>query len=361
MPPPAPDALRLMFWRIDFQAQGPGLALRDIMAGTPRPLLAAQIVAHLRPDVLVLSGLDHDYGLVALSALRDLIAQQGHRFDHIHAFDSNAGLRTGLDLNADGRTDTPDDAQGYGAFSGQKALAVLARMPIDRPGSRDFSGFLWADLPDGQSPHADGRPMASSQVHAVQRLSSTGHWDIVVNTAAGPLHLLVWQSGPPAFGGAGQRNLARNHDETAFWSAFLDGHLPMPPPDAPFVLMGGSNLDPVDGDGQGAAMRALLAHPLVQDPAPSSSGAVISAQIDTRSAAHIGPHALDTVQWPQERGPGNLRVSYILPSHGLQVRQAGVFWPAPDDSFAALLGTEATTPSRHRPVWVDLVVGAWPN
>ncbi len=354
MPPPAPDALRVMFWRIDLQAQGPGLALRDILARAPRPTLAAQVTAHIRPDILVLSGLDYDHGLVTLTALRDLIAEQGPRFDHIHAFPANAGQRTGLDLNGDGRRDTPDDAQGYGSFTGQKGMAVLSRLPIDTATSRDFSGFLWADLPDTQSPHAPTGPMADEEVNAVQRLSSTGHWDIVVVTDHGPLHLLVWQSGPPAFGGAGPRNAARNHDETAFWTAFLDGRLPMTPPAAPFVLAGGSNLDPFDGDGQGGAMQTLLAHPLVQDPAPASIGASIAAARDPRSAAHSGPHALDTVNWPQERGPGNLRVSYVLPSSDLVVLGAGVFWPAPDDPLAALLGSDGTTPSRHRPVWVDI-------
>lgn len=344
-----------MFWRIDLQAQGPGLALRDILADAPRPALAAQVVAHVQPDVLVLSGLDHDHGLVTLSALRDLIAQHGHRFDHIHAFASNAGLRSGLDLNADGRTDTPDDAQGYGSFTGQKGLAVLSQVPINVARSRDFSGFLWADMPNGQSPHAPNGPMADAQVHAVQRLSSTGHWDIALGTDHDPLHLLIWQSGPPAFGGSGPRNYARNHDETAFWTAFLDGHLPMSPPDTKFVLMGGTNLDPFDGDGQGAALRTLLVHPSVQDPEPTSTGAVIAAQADPRSASHSGPHALDTVDWPQETGPGNLRVSYILPSSKLVVQRAGVFWPAPDNALSALLGKGDTAPSRHRPVWVDIV------
>ncbi len=344
-----------MFWRIDLQTAGPGLALRYILARAPRPVLAAQVTAHIRPDILVLSGLDHDHGLVTLSAFRDLMAEQGHHFDHIHAFASNAGLRTGLDMNGNRRTDTPDDAQGYGSFTGQKALAVLSRVPIDAAKSRDFSSFLWADLPDGQSPHAPDGPMADALVHATQRLSSTGHWDIALMTENGPLHLLIWQAGPPAFGGAGTRNAARNHDETAFWTTFLDNRLPMPPPDAPFVLMGGSNLDPFDGDGQGEAMQALLAHPAVKDPAPTSIGASIAAESDPRSAVHTGPHAQDTVQWPQENGPGNLRVSYILPSRALRVLRAGVFWPAPDDPLATLIGTDTSAPSRHRPAWVDVL------
>jgi hypothetical protein len=354
VPPKADPALRVMFWRIDLKSQGPGVALRDILARAPRPVLLARVTAHIQPDILVLSGLDYDHGLVTLAALRDLMAEAGHIFDHIHAYSSNAGLRTGLDLNMDGRTDTPDDAQGFGHFTGQKGLAVLSRLPIDTLKSRDFSDFRWADLPATQSPHVADGPMADLQVHASQRLSSTGHWDIAVTTAAGPLHVLVWQAGPPAFGGAGPRNKMRNHDETAFWTAFLDRKLPFQPPDAPFVLVGGSNLDPFDGDGDRVAIRELLAQAALQDPEPASAGAVVAAKADPRSAVHTGPHATDTVHWPQEYGPGNLRVSYILPSAELTVHGGGVFWPAPDDPLVELLGTEVTTPSRHRPVWVDI-------
>jgi hypothetical protein len=329
-----------MFWRIDLQTDGPGLALRDIRAQAPAPMAIAQMVAHLNPDILVLSGLDHDHGQATLRAMADLLAAHGADYPYRHAPPSNAGLRSGLDLNGDGRFHTPDDAQGYGPYPGYRALAVLSRLPITD--SRDFSAFRWVDLPAHRMPDPD----------EVQRLSSTGHWDIAIQIApARPLHLLIWQAGPPAFGGNPARARARNADETAFWAAYLNGALPMPPPQAPFVLLGGTNLDPWDGDGDGAVMQNLLDHPAIQDPEPQSAGAMASALADPRSRPHRGPHGLDTVEWPQANGPGNLRVSYILPSAVLQVLDAGVFWPAPDDPLAALLQTQ-----RHRPVWVDLAL-----
>jgi hypothetical protein len=329
-----------MFWRIDLQTDGPGLALRDIRAQAAAPVAIAQVVTHLNPDILVLSGLDHDHGHITLRAMADLLGANGAIYPYLHAPPSNAGLRSGSDLNQDGRLHTPDDAQGYGPYPGYRALALLSRLPITR--AHDFSAFRWMDLPGHQMPAPD----------PAQRLSSTGHWDIVVEPIpAQPLHLLIWQAGPPAFGGNPARARARNADETAFWGAYLDGVLPMPPPQAPFVLLGGTNLDPWDGDGEGAVMRNLLNHPAVQDPAPQSVGALASARTDPRSSTHRGPHGLDTVEWPQSNGPGNLRVSYILPSHALQITGAGVFWPAPDDPLAALLQTQ-----RHRPVWVDIAV-----
>ncbi len=330
--------------------RGPGYALRDILAGAPAVARKAGLIAHLSPDILVLSGIDHDHDLVTLRAFRDLIGQRGPHYPHLFAFASNAGLRTGQDMTGDGRTETADDTQGHGAFRGAKALALLSRFPIEDETARDFSGFLWRDLPDAMLPDI------SPDSLAIQRLSSTGHWDVPVRVAPDRrLHLLIYQAGPPVFGGQSNRNRMRNHDETAFWTRFLDGRLPMPPPAGPFVLVGGSNLDPEDGDGLHDAMRRLLAHPSLQDPRPASEGARLAGQ-DSRNAAHRGAPELDTVHWPQSQGPGNLRVSYILPARGLHVTSAGVFWPAPDSPEASLLGDPDAPPTQHRPVWLDIAL-----
>ena len=49
--------------------------------------------------------------------------------------------------------------------------------------------------------------------------------------------------------------------------------------------------------------------------------------------------------------PGNLRVDYVLPSKTLTMKDAGVFWPAPDEPLFPL--AEFPT-SDHRLVWVDV-------
>ncbi len=338
--PATSDTLRLAFWRIELGGRGPGYALQEIRAAAPAPAQTAALIAHVAPDILVLSGLDHDHELQALTALRDLIATHGHDFDHLFAFPSNAGLRTGLDMNDDGRSASEDDTQGYGPFRGARALAVLSRWPIDQGRARDFSDFLWRDLPGAKL------PKMSDAVLAIQRLSSTGHWDVPAMLSGGQrLHLLIYQAGPPVFGGPTDRNRLRNHDETAFWSRFLSGDLPMQPPDAPFVLMGGANLDPMAGDGMRVAMRTLLAHPALQDPVPERD----SALPGSAAARH-------TVHWPQPEGPGDLRVSYVLPARSLTLRGAGVFWPSPDSPEAALLGPDGGQPTPHRLVWVDVAM-----
>ena len=50
---------------------------------------------------------------------------------------------------------------------------------------------------------------------------------------------------------------------------------------------------------------------------------------------------------------GNLRVDYVLPSAGLKVTGAGVFWPVEGEPGAALIDA-----SDHRLVWVDVVLPA---
>ena len=341
-----PERLRIAFWRIDLGARGPGYALRDIIAAAPRAVATADVIVHLKPDILVISGLDYDLGLHTLGAFRDLVSARGHDMADSLAFPTNAGLRTGQDMTGDGRADTPDDTHGYGRYAGERALALMSRLPLDRAGARDFSQFLWRDLPDARL------PTLGPQALALHRLSSTGHWDVpVVLSPDVSLHLLVYQAGPPVFGWNPERNLLRNHDETAFWTAFLDGRLPMAPPTGPVILVGGSNLDPADGDGLHAAMRALLSHPALQDPAPTSAGALLAAS-DPISARHVGPHDQDTVFWPDR--PGNLRVSYVLPGAALQVLDAGVFWPLPDAPEAAFFGPLDEPYTPHRPVWVDI-------
>ena len=132
-------------------------------------------------------------------------------------------------------------------------------------------------------------------------------------------------------------------------------------PDAAVVVLGDLNLDPEDGDGRREAIRRLLGHPRLQDPRPVSDGGRAAAVSQGgANAAQAGDPALDTADWQDEGGgaPGNMRVDFALPSRGLEVAGAGVFWPAPDDALARLIaerGDERAS-SDHRLVWVDVRV-----
>lgn len=317
---------------------GPGLLLRDILAGQdPKIGAAAEAIVLAAPDILVLTGFDYDHDGHALAAFAETLAALGADYPHRFAQPPNTGLQTGRDLDGDGRIGGPRDALGYGEFAGQAGMAILSRHPIDADGARDFTGYLWSDLPGS---------LGLDETDAdIRRLSTTGHWEVPVDMPDGSRMLvLAFHATPPVFDGPEDRNGRRNHDETAFWTALIDGRLGLPPPAAPFVIAGDANLDPLDGDGRSAAMAALLAHPRIIDPQPSSAeGAARALRDGGANRMHRGDPSLDTADWPDEAGgPGNLRVDYVLPSREWTVTGAGTLWPSAESGL------------RHALVWVDL-------
>lgn len=300
--------LRLAYWNSDLSRNGPGLLARDLMRGTaPDVQAAAQAIAGLKADILVLSGFDFDAGGLALRALNDRLPNP---YPHLLPLRPNTGIPTELDLDGNGHRNEARDAQGFGLFPGQGGMALLSRLPILTEEAQDFSGLLWRDLPGASLPPLPpGAP-------DILRLSTTGHHDTALSLPDGRrLHLLTWHGTTPAFDGPEDRNGKRNADETRFWTLLLDGALPYPPPPAPFVIIGQANADPEKGDGSPDAIRALLADPRLQSPL---SG--------------------DTSDYGGTIGP--LRTAYILPSADLAVTDAGMAAAPPG--------------ARHRLIWVDL-------
>ncbi len=331
------DTLRIATWNAGLSRPGPGLLLDRIDRGSdPQVVAAIKVIAALDADVLLLTGVDFDTRRVALTALAAKLAEAGAPYPHVFALPPNAGLPTGLDLDHNGRAGDPRDAMGYGAFQGQGGLALLSRLPVRAEAAQDYSGFLWADLPDALLP-----PDLSPEAKAIQRLSSVSHWQVdVALPGGGRLGVLAFAATPPVFDGVEDRNGRRNHDEAAFWRHLLDGAQPFAPPASPFVLLGDANLDPIDGDGRPAALQALLADPRLQDLRPKGDHR-------RKEPGQNGDPALDTAFYPG--GPGGLRLDYVLPSADLRVAGSGVLWPA-DGPLAETLAQA----SRHRPVWVDI-------
>lgn len=343
------ERLRVAFLNTEVSQRGPGLLLQTIRRGdNPQVTALAGVVRDVQPDILVLAGIDYDHGGLALAALADDLAARGAPvYPHRFALRPNTGVPTGFDMDGDGRLGGPRDAQGYGNFNGADGLAILSRYPVDRDGLRDFSAFLWTDLP-GNLIESDTIPAGAERI---QRLATTAFWEVPVSLPGGrSLRILTYHASPPVFDGPEDRNGRRNHDETAFWNALLSGRLPVPAPQPPFVLAGDTNLDPTDGDGRSSAIRALLSHPALRDPLPESPGGASAGQDDPD---HRGNPALDTADLPgkddpERPGPGNLRTDYVLPSADLSVTASGVHWPVGSGE------SEALAASRHRMVWVDI-------
>lgn len=297
---------------------GPGLLLRDILRGDdPQVMAVVRSITEISPDIITLQGVDYDLELRALSALADALSAAGAPYPHRYAAPPNAGQMTDVDLDGDGRLGGPGDAQGYGRFYGQGAMAILSRYPVQTAAVQDFSALLWRDLPDASLPYTAAGPFPSTDALAIQRLSTNGHWSVPIDAPdLGTVTLLTFHATPPVFDGPEDRNGKRNHDEVTFWTQHLAGTIGQPPAQQ-FILLGDANLDPTRGDGRGAAITALLGNPALQDPLPDQA----------------------TVSWDQT---GPMRVDYILPSSDWRVVDSGIHWPVSDPA------------SRHALIWVDL-------
>ncbi|MCA8948889.1 MAG: endonuclease/exonuclease/phosphatase family protein [Planctomycetes bacterium] len=329
----------------------------------------AEIVQRIAPDVLLLCEVDRDDAERAAEVFAERYlavgrnGQQGIDFPFRYCGPVNTGVASGLDLDGDGRSDGPGDAWGYGAHPGQYGMVVLSRHPILVDRVRTFQKLRWQRMPDNSRPPGFWPDATWEQL----RLSSKSHWDVPIGIGqverGHVIHLLCSHPTPPAFDGDEDRNGRRNHDEIRFWVDYLtpgrgdwivddDGLAGGLASDASFVIAGDLNCDPVDGGSRSEALRALLAHQRVQDPRPRSDGADLAAKREWGSnATHKGDAALDTGDFGDEpgKGPGNLRVDYVLPSADLAVQASGVFWPPPHDPAARLLSA-----SDHRLVWVDV-------
>jgi hypothetical protein len=290
-------------------------------------------------------------------------------YPYVFSAPVNTGTASGLDLDNNGVVGGPHDAFGLGAFPGQSGMVVLSRFPIVTDQVRTFQHLLWSALPGARLPDDPATPEPadwySTDELAVLPLSSASHWDVPVDVDGRIIHFLASNPTLPAFDGPDDSNGARNADEIGFWADYVAGtDTTWIVDDAgtsgglaageEFVILGAMNSDPLDGDGAGAISQ-LLALDGVRDALPASAGAVeASAAQGLANATQQGDPANDTADLPDNPGPGNLRVDYVLPSSGLEVVAAGVFWPPTGDPQADLIAGIPATSSEHRLVWVDI-------
>jgi len=354
----AEASIRIATFNANLNRKGAGVLIQDIAKQDAQILAVAEIILRVRPDILLVNEIDHDESGRAVDAFRALLAdgvaeQAGLSFQHRHIGPMNTGVPSGFDLNEDGKIMGARDAWGFGRFPGQYGMAVLSRFPIGQV--RDFHKVRLLDAPWAEAPvTANGKPYYSAEIWGVLRLSSKSHWDVPVRLPDGrDVHLLASHPTPPVFDGPEDRNGLRNAAEVRFWIDYIDGANWMTdtdavagglPPKSSFVVLGDLNADPDKGDGDRSTVGALVRHPKLRDAKATSPG-----------AAAVG-HSTDTADWPKKNGPGNLRVDYVLPSVDLKVTGSGVFWPAPDDPLARLIGVKKgrQISSDHRLVWVDI-------
>ena len=287
------------------------------------------------------------------------------RYPHTFAGPVNTGVPTGLDLNGNQRIDDPADAFGFGKHPGQYGMLVLSRLPIDTPRVRTFQKFLWHEMPNALLPThpRSQQSFYSNEALQIFRLSSKSHWDLPLRIGNRSLHFLVCHPTPPVFDGPEDRNGRRNFDEIRLWADYIHpdsqrsaylrddqgqaGGLAI---DTEFVIAGDLNADPADGANRAGSINQLLEHPRVNATViPASQEGQRQAEIQAgANREHRGNPAHDTADF-SDRSTGNLRVDYVLPSKGLQIHGAGVYWPNRDEDDITLLNA-----SDHRLVWIDL-------
>ncbi len=327
----------------------------------PQLLKATAVLQHLRPDILLINEIDGNDGGTSARLFRERYLAVPHgeaealHYPYLFTAPVNTGLDSGLDLNQDGQLGDPIDAWGWGDYSGQYAMAVFSRYPIQAEDARTLQRLLWKDLPgsniaDGRG----GRPKYYSPRVADQlRLTSKSQWDVPVKIGPTILHLLTAHPTPPTFDDERDHNGRRNFDELKLLKEYLDdaswiaddqgtqGGLDL---DESFVILGDLNADPNSSEHQayGSAIGQILDHSRVQDPSPISRGGV------QEKHPYAGDASIRTNRWG--------RLDYVLPSADLKVMKTGVFWPGEGQFGRAWI--EDRGASDHFLVWVDLALPA---
>ena len=377
-PPPTqqPPAFRVATFNASLSRGAEGELVEDLSAPDDVQAQAvAAILQHTRPDIVLLNEFDHVEGGAAVDLFRTnylLAAQNGGEpidYPYYYLAPSNTGVPSGFDLDNDGTVGGPNDAFGFGEFPGQFGMVILSRHPIVTDQVRTFQQLLWASMPGARLPDDPATPEPadwySADELAVLPLSSKSHWDVPVDVDGRIVHVLASHPTPPVFDGPEDRNGLRNADEIAFWADYVAGADTAWIVDdsgaagglaagAEFVVVGDLNSDPLDGDSVPGAAAQLLALDGVQDPLPSSQGAVSAALAQGgANAAHAGDPAFDTADFADE-APGNLRADYVVPSAGFVVVDAAVLWPYSGAVLPFLDVSQVEAASDHRLVWVDL-------
>jgi hypothetical protein len=356
------------------------------MPGNRQAQKIAEILQRVRPDVVLINEFDYDEHGEAARLFHDhylSVPQNGQRplhypYSHvppvntgvpangpgieIYDFDNNGKAIFALPPAGDRAAVQAygNDCYGFGAFPGQYGFVIYSSLPIREERVRTFQMFRWRDMPGAVFPPG----WYSEDELAVFRLSSKTHADVPIEIAPGEIfHLLASHPTPPSFDGPEDRNGRRNHDEIRMWADYLDGATYLRDDNGRgggleggrFVIAGDLNSDPIDGDSYQNAIQQLLQHARVNASfTPGSTGGREQAKLRGGiNASHRGDPGHDTASFSDgPRGPGNLRVDYVLPSKaGWNVASGAVFWPEVDDPTFALVDA-----SDHRLVYLDLVI-----
>ncbi len=366
LPPPTDSQVRIALFNIrELSTDKIAEVDTDGVGVNAQLRAAAEIITEVRPDILVLNEVDHDYddfGSTLTTAARAFArnyletAEEPIEYLYAYAAPNNTGMLSGVDLNGDGIVagqehqggrEHGDDSYGFGVYPGQYSMAILSRHPVISGESRTFQRLLWRDQPGNHLPG----DFYSEEALAEMRLSSKSHQDVPVAIDGKRLHLFLSHPTPPVFDGDEDRNGRRNFDEIMLWRQYIDGEPALVDDNGrqggyaagmPFVVVG--DLNAAEGDAAVydgvAAIDQLLQHTAIQDPVEWV----------------VSPGAPDNPRATTEFGDMGRRIDYVLPSRGIEIVGGGVYWPSADEDPDG--NTRALLASDHRLVWLDLVIPA---
>jgi len=385
------ETVRLATFNVSLYDSSEGkLSNRLSAKGNSQASAIAEIIQRVRPGVILLNEFDYEQNGTAVKHFLVNYLSVGQNFsespdgpaqpiEYPYQFlaPSNTGRPSGFDLDRSGNVETTPgtrgyggDCWGYGEYPGKFAMVVLSRYPIDMAAVRTFQNFRWKDMPEARLPDDPTTDVPgdwySAEALAEFPLSSKSHWDVPIEIAGRTLHILASHPTPPTFDGPEDRNGRRNHDEIRFWADYIT-------PDVGgyiyddqggrgglaagerFVIMGDLNGDPSDGQGK-EGIALLLSSPQVStQPEPASAGGAEQARLQGgANDNHRGDSRLDTLDASDKKGPGNLRVDYVIPARKIKTIASGVFWP--ENDVFSLVGTYPFPSSDHRLVWIDIEV-----
>lgn len=371
----------------------------------------AAIIQHNRPDILLLNEFNNDgYGSKetmqlfqknylkhsqSLNSVDGNEMQEPIEYPYLESYSTNTGLKSGLDLNNNGKIDdSPDDMFGFGYYHGHYAFGLMSKYELDKENTRTFQKFLWKDMKekDGITPVSIPTITANSQDKRIPvgmktgdnwftneewnkiRLSSKNHVDVPIIINNKKIHLLISHPTPPAFDTITETNILRNRYEILFWKHYVENKMFIYDDKGrfggidglkeKFVIMGDLNADNFNSTNNPKTrigINELISSQFINKDyaigkwTPTSIGA-------KEDVMQNGQYRYNHEKPESRTSVFGLRVDWTLPSWNLNIFNTGVFWAGKkekgkllfNDSRIGKHGNSKEISSDHRMVWITI-------
>ena len=358
------DALRVATFDANLSRSSSGDLFEDLsVPGTEDAAEVAKVIQQVRPDVLVLTGIDTDAGDEAVEAFNtNYLAvgaddSDGMTYPYSYTAPSNAGVESGADLDRNGTIGGPGDALGYGDFPDQSSMIIYSKYPIETDKIRDFTSLSWSKMPDNNIPDD-----VSDLERDILPLASVSHWDVPIDVEGESVHILASSA---ADASKRDKAVARNQDQIRFWEDYLDqdteyitdhrGDRGPIEEEAPFIIAGSLKADPNGhGPADPAAISSLLDSEAITDPQPDRT---LASGNQDQEALPTDPDARYHTAPAPEGSQNSYRADYVLPSSDMTVIDSGTLETDAEsrENYRGFFGMRSNDSVNHI-VWTDTAI-----